>query len=99
MLDILKDSSNPALCREMAEAVKVKAREFARIHGRKPALMEVCGSHTMALAKSGVKQVLKEEVNLISGPGCPVCVTDQKSIDAMIALAEGDDRIICTSGI
>lgn len=98
MLELLKQSCNPEICRPLAEAVKEKAREFFRIHGRKPAFMEVCGSHTMALARSGVKQAIADEVNLISGPGCPVCVTDQKSIDAMIALADGDDRIICTFG-
>jgi hydrogenase expression/formation protein HypD len=98
MLDILKQSSNPEVCRELARAVKEIARNFHRIKGRKPAFMEVCGSHTMALARSGVKQALAEEVRLISGPGCPVCVTDQKSIDAMIALAEVGDRIVCTFG-
>lgn len=98
MLELLKQSSNPEICRPLAEAVKEKAKEFYRVHGRKPAFMEVCGSHTMALARSGVKQALLNEVNLISGPGCPVCVTDQKSIDAMIALAEGEGRIICTFG-
>jgi len=98
MLELLKQSSNPDICRPLAEAVKEKAREFIRIHGRKPAFMEVCGSHTMALARSGVKQAIADVVNLISGPGCPVCVTDQKSIDAMIALAEGENRIICTFG-
>jgi hydrogenase expression/formation protein HypD len=98
MLELLKQSSNPEICRPLAEAVKEKAKDFYRVHGRKPAFMEVCGSHTMALARSGVKQALLNEVNLISGPGCPVCVTDQKSIDAMIALAEGEGRIICTFG-
>ncbi|MCM3664379.1 hydrogenase formation protein HypD [Mesobacillus subterraneus] len=98
MLELLKQSSNPEICRPLAEAVKEKAKEYYRVHGRKPAFMEVCGSHTMALARSGVKQALLNEVNLISGPGCPVCVTDQKSIDAMIALAEGEGRIICTFG-
>lgn len=98
MLEILKQSSNPDLCIPLLDAVKEKAIEFKEKFGRKPAFMEVCGSHTMALAKSGVKQSLKDYVQLVSGPGCPVCVTDQKSIDAMIALAEGDDRIICTFG-
>ncbi|MEH7441574.1 hydrogenase formation protein HypD [Bacillus sp. JJ1122] len=98
MLELLKQSSSTEICRPLADAVKEKAREFFRIHGRKPAFMEVCGSHTMALARSGVKQAIADEVNLISGPGCPVCVTDQKSIDAMIALAEGEGRIICTFG-
>lgn len=98
MLELLRESSNPEICKPLVEAVKDKAREFRILHGRKPAFMEVCGSHTMALARSGVKQALIEEVNLISGPGCPVCVTDQRSIDSMIALAEEDGRIICTFG-
>lgn len=98
MLEILKQSNNPDICKPLVEAVIKKAIEFESKFGRKPAFMEVCGSHTMALARTGVKQSLKDYVNLISGPGCPVCVTDQRSIDAMIALAEGDNRIICTFG-
>lgn len=98
MLEILKQSNNPEICKPLVEAVIEKAKEFQEKFGRKPAFMEVCGSHTMALARTGVKQCLKDDVNLISGPGCPVCVTDQHSIDAMIALAEGDNRIICTFG-
>ncbi|XJZ25866.1 hydrogenase formation protein HypD [Bacillota bacterium Lsc_1132] len=98
MLEILKQSINPELCIPLVGAVIEKAKEFQEKFGRKPAFMEVCGSHTMALARTGVKQRLREYVNLVSGPGCPVCVTDQKSIDAMIALADGDNRIICTFG-
>ncbi|WP_040208559.1 hydrogenase formation protein HypD [Neobacillus jeddahensis] len=98
MLEILKQSNNPEICKPLVEAVIEKAIEFQQKFGRKPAFMEVCGSHTMALARTGVKQCLKDVVNLISGPGCPVCVTDQRSIDAMIALAEGENRIICTFG-
>jgi hydrogenase expression/formation protein HypD len=98
MLEILKQSSNPEICKSLLIAVQEKAKEFHLKFGRKPAFMEVCGSHTMALAKSGIKQSLINDVQLISGPGCPVCVTDQKSIDAMIALAEGENRIICTFG-
>ncbi|MEH7500497.1 hydrogenase formation protein HypD [Neobacillus drentensis] len=98
MLEILKQSNNPEICKPLVEAVIEKAKEFQQKFGRNPALMEVCGSHTMSLARTGVKQCLKDDVNLISGPGCPVCVTDQRSIDAMIALAEGENRIICTFG-
>ncbi|MFI8709380.1 hydrogenase formation protein HypD [Bacillus sp. NPDC077411] len=98
MLEILKQSNDPGICMPLVEAVLEKAKEFQKKFGRKPAFMEVCGSHTMALAKTGVKQCLKADVNLISGPGCPVCVTDQKSIDAMIALSDEDNRIICTFG-
>jgi len=95
---MLKQSNNPEICKPLAEAVIVKAKEFQRNFGRKPVFMEVCGSHTMALARTGVKQILKEDVTLISGPGCPVCVTDQRSIDAMIELAEEENSIICTFG-
>ncbi|WP_019241702.1 MULTISPECIES: hydrogenase formation protein HypD [Bacillus] len=98
MLEILNQSSEQQLCKDLLQAVIEKADKFIEVNGRMPAFMEVCGSHTMALAKSGVKQALKDRVNLISGPGCPVCVTDQQSIDAMISLSGEDNRIICTFG-
>ncbi len=98
MREILKQSSDPELCKSLLVAVQEKSRDFYQKFGRNPAFMEVCGSHTMSLARSGVKQTLLGYVDLISGPGCPVCVTDQQSIDAMIALAEEEQRIICTFG-
>ena len=61
-------------------------------------LMEVCGTHTMAIAKAGIRQLLPEDVRLISGPGCPVCVTDQSEIDAMLALSELPGVIITSYG-
>lgn len=98
MLEILKQSSEQDICKALLQAVIEKADEYKQVYNRLPAFMEVCGSHTMALAKSGVKQALQDRVNLISGPGCPVCVTDQQSIDAMISLSREDNRIICTFG-
>jgi hydrogenase expression/formation protein HypD len=50
-------------------------------------VMEVCGSHTMAIARYGIRDILPDNLNLISGPGCPVCVTDAGYIDAAIELA------------
>ena len=50
-------------------------------------IMEVCGTHTMAIARSGIKSLLPENIKLISGPGCPVCVTSPGHIDAMLDLA------------
>jgi hydrogenase expression/formation protein HypD len=50
-------------------------------------IMEVCGSHTMAIARYGIRDILPKQINLISGPGCPVCVTDAGYIDAAIELA------------
>ena len=61
-------------------------------------LMEVCGTHTVSIFRSGIRTVLPETINLLSGPGCPVCVTDQREIDAFIALARSDDTIVTTFG-
>lgn len=61
-------------------------------------LMEVCGTHTVSIFRSGIRSVLPRTVSLLSGPGCPVCVTDQAEIDAFIELARRDDVIITTFG-
>nr|WP_275587766.1 hydrogenase formation protein HypD [Sporolactobacillus spathodeae] len=82
----------------MAQKLIHLADSYRERTGIMPTFMEVCGSHTMALARTGVKLILQGHVRLLSGPGCPVCVTDQKQIDAMIELAESDDRIVCTFG-
>lgn len=97
-MEHLTHLSNPKLIRESLEAVIQLAEQYKKEKGRIPVLMEVCGSHTMAFAKSGIKSRLKDHVRLIAGPGCPVCVTDQKSIDAMIALSKETNRILCTFG-
>jgi len=60
--------------------------------------MEVCGTHTVSIFRSGIRSVLPQTISLLSGPGCPVCVTDQGEIDAFIELARIDDVIIATFG-
>jgi hydrogenase expression/formation protein HypD len=65
----------------------------------KPArIMEVCGTHTMAISRGGIRTLLGKEVELISGPGCPVCVTPDGYIDGAIRLGEKTDAIITTFG-
>ena len=63
------------------------ADELTR-ENREARIMEVCGSHTMSIARYGIRQILPDNVRLISGPGCPVCVTDAAYIDAAIELTE-----------
>lgn len=60
--------------------------------------MEVCGTHTMAIARAGIRALLPDEIRLLSGPGCPVCVTPQSTIDYAIALARHEQVIIATFG-
>ncbi len=61
-------------------------------------LMEVCGTHTMAIARSGIKSLLPEGVELLSGPGCPVCVTPAEVIDQILDLAMEPGVIITSYG-
>lgn len=65
---------------------------------KKVAFMEVCGGHTMSIQKFGIPSLLPETIRLISGPGCPVCVSDRKYIDQAIAYSRLDDVIITTYG-
>lgn len=61
-------------------------------------IMEVCGTHTMAISRFGIRDILKENMNLISGPGCPVCVTPDCYIDYIYELSLKKDVIITTYG-
>ena len=61
-------------------------------------LMEVCGTHTMAIAKAGIRQMLPEGIQLLSGPGCPVCVTPPGVIDALLELARRPGLTLATYG-
>lgn len=61
-------------------------------------IMEICGTHTMAIAKSGIKGLLPDNIKLISGPGCPVCVTPAERIDRILEFAGRENVIIATYG-
>ncbi|MDF1535071.1 MAG: hydrogenase formation protein HypD [bacterium] len=78
-----------------------------KIHGsagridREIRIMEICGSHTVSIFRAGIKSLLPENVRLVSGPGCPVCVTAMSDMDRMIALAsppDGTDTLVATFG-
>src|SRR5450759_1468356 len=73
-------------------------RTAADAAGRPLAFMEVCGTHTMTAFRSGLRSLLPESVRLISGPGCPVCVTSQGDIDSLVGLAGREKLTICTYG-
>lgn len=60
--------------------------------------MEVCGSHTAAIAKNGIPSLLSEKIRLLSGPGCPVCVTPTAYVDRLIELAKTQGKCVVTFG-
>ncbi|MCR5214110.1 MAG: hydrogenase formation protein HypD [Eubacterium sp.] len=66
--------------------------------GRKLRIMEVCGTHTHEIFRLGIRSLLPEDIDLISGPGCPVCVTPVGFIDEAIYLALEKNCVICTFG-
>ena len=61
-------------------------------------MMEVCGTHTIAIAKSGIRKILPSNIDLISGPGCPVCVTSQEDIDRVLKIAYEFNPIVVSFG-
>ena len=80
------------------EYSKKLVEKLNNISGKKINIMEVCGTHTMAIFRYGIRDVLPPNVNLISGPGCPVCVTPQSYIDTALTLSGEKDVIIATFG-
>ena len=73
-------------------------RELAAGLPRRVTIMEVCGTHTVAICRSGLRNLLPKEIRLVSGPGCPVCVSTQGYIDACIELAGRSGATLATYG-
>lgn len=66
--------------------------------GKKLKIMEVCGTHTAAIFKSGIRSLISDKIKLISGPGCPVCVTPTAYIDRCIEYASKENHRLLTFG-
>lgn len=80
------------------EVVAELARQINAKVDRPVTLMEVCGTHTMAIHRHGIPELLPDQLRLLSGPGCPVCVTATSFIDAAIELSRMDDVTLTTFG-
>ncbi len=80
-------------------SVIARAREIIDNYQGEPIrIMEVCGTHTHEIFRLGIRQILPDKVRLISGPGCPVCVTPVDFIDEAVYLAMEKNVTICTFG-
>ena len=73
-------------------------KALAEYDGADLRLMEVCGTHTAAIHKNGIPSMLSPKIHLISGPGCPVCVTVTAYIDRLIELAKEPENIVLSFG-
>jgi hydrogenase expression/formation protein HypD len=82
---------NPLLARALLAEIKRRTT-------RPWVLMEICGGQTHAIIKNGINQVLPEQLELVHGPGCPVCVTPLETIDRALAIAARPEVIFCSFG-
>ena len=78
-------------CSKILKNIQDKAKQI----NRPVRLMELCGTHAETIAKHAIKDILPKNISLISGPGCPVCVTDQEEIDVITGLALAGIPIAC----
>jgi len=83
---------------EVARALVAAIGELVKDAPRTLTFMEVCGTHTMAIYQHGIRSLLPEKIRLISGPGCPVCVTPVDFVDHAVALSRRPQTIVATFG-
>ncbi|MGQ0846678.1 MAG: hydrogenase formation protein HypD [Sporichthyaceae bacterium] len=87
----LAEFNDPALAKGLVEEIKATAT-------RRWSLMEVCGGQTHSIIRHGIDQLIADEVELIHGPGCPVCVTPLELIDKALEIAARPGVIFCSFG-
>jgi hydrogenase expression/formation protein HypD len=81
-----------------AELGKKLAEKIERSSTKQARFMEFCGGHTVAIMRNGIRQLLPPTIEMLSGPGCPVCVTANEDIDRAIAMAQLPEVIMTTFG-
>ena len=88
----LSSFRDPKLARELIDRI------HRLVGNRRINLMEVCGTHTVSIGRYGFRSIMPEGLRLLSGPGCPVCVTANRDIDHAIALARIEGITVATFG-
>ncbi|MDM8515347.1 hydrogenase formation protein HypD [Desulfobacterales bacterium HSG16] len=87
----LDEYRDPKIAKQIAGQICKKSKNKVRI-------MEVCGTHTMSIFRNGIRSLLPDTIDLLSGPGCPVCVTAQEEIDTFIEVSRLENVIIASFG-
>ncbi len=83
---------------EAGKIIAERIQGIAESLGREINIMEVCGTHTVSLRQAGIHSLLPDNINLISGPGCPVCVTPGSYIDNAVGLVESGEAVVASFG-
>ncbi len=81
-----------------ANAAQGYAQQIRRITTQPWTIMEICGGQTHAIVKFGLDELLPKEIELVHGPGCPVCVTPLELIDKAVQIAQRPEVIFCSFG-
>ncbi|MHA1731165.1 MAG: hydrogenase formation protein HypD [Promethearchaeota archaeon] len=89
---------DPALTRKICERIEKLAGSLEKKRGRPVKLMHVCGTHEHTMAQFGIRSLLPTSVEVIPGPGCPVCVCPTEDIDTALALTALPGVTVCTFG-
>ena len=89
---------DPAQARGLVREIEILVGRIDAVRRRKLAVMEVCGGHTHAIFRFGIETMLPAGIELVHGPGCPVCVLPMGRIDDCVALAETPGTIVTTFG-
>jgi hydrogenase expression/formation protein HypD len=90
-LKYIEEYRDGLLARALVQKIHLVSKKKLR-------LMEVCGTHTTSIFRHGIRSVLPKGITLLSGPGCPVCVTAQRDMDAFVAFARVKNVIVTTFG-
>ena len=90
-MKFVNEYRDPELARKLLDRIHRQSHKRVR-------LMEFCGGHTVAIFKHGLRQLLPDNIEMLSGPGCPVCVTATADLDKAIALAKLPDTIVTSFG-
>src|SRR5687768_17761684 len=91
MMKYLDEYRDPVAARQLEQLIRAKTT-------RPWTLMEVCGGQTHTIVKYGIDQLLPDEITLIHGPGCPLCVTPLEMIEQALAIASRPEVIFCSFG-
>lgn len=89
---------NPILEKQTARTLAIEIEKWCALSDSVFTFMEVCGTHTMAIHSAGLKSLMPSSIRLVSGPGCPVCVTEKVFIDEAIIMAKEYSATIVTFG-
>lgn len=93
-MKFIDEYRDPAVVAGLMKHITLTARRLSR----PVTIMEICGSHTYAIGRFGIRRLLPENIQLISGPGCPVCVTSARDVDIALYLASLPNVIFATFG-